>query len=183
MKVPALILVLAMCVCLGCVTAQTTAVSIPQFQMAEAEGCQITMTPIKGEYPFFTAFSLEFKNGSQSELSIDWNRSRYFKDGRNMGKLVYRGMDPKEVAAGTVPRDRVPAGGTLTRLVAPQQLIAWEPGRDRKEPVPESALSAGMLPWGVNRVVLVMEKDGREISADLAVDLQTVSKPKPKEKW
>lgn len=177
-KAPALVLILAFALFFGCATVQTRAVSIPESQMAEKAGCRITMTPVKASYTFYVAFSFEFKNEGGSPISVDWNRSRYFMRGQNMGKLVYRGQDPKKVTDNEVPLDEIPPGGSLTRLVAPQSLLAWAPGRDRRGTMPDPALSAGKLPMGSNKVVLVMVKDGKSITQSFEVDLEQVEIPK-----
>ncbi|MEW5733583.1 MAG: hypothetical protein AB1921_01945 [Thermodesulfobacteriota bacterium] len=172
------ILLLILCACaVSCTTVQTKAASIPQVQMAEVADCRITMTPVKNNNPFYVAFSFEFENQSGTDLAVDWNRSRYFNNGQNLGRLVARGMEPKQIADGTVPPDIVPAGGTFSRVLAPKELIAWDAIRDRGGPGLDSALSAGKLPSGVNKVVLVMKKDGKELTADLSVDLKIMEVP------
>jgi len=126
-----------------------------------------TLTPLKGDKPYYNVFRLEIVNRSGGPLTVDWNAGRYLHAGRPSGRYVYRGIDRENL--NDPPPEVIAAAGRLSKEIVPLRLIAWrgyKPGYKDRE-----GFSAGPLPEGQNGILLVIRRDGEVLRETLAVNI------------
>lgn len=143
----------------------------PFRQTLENASYRIVFEPLKKSGKTFRTFSLTLENKTSGDIEIDWNRTRYVHNQRHMGGFVFTGIDPAQTKAGTIPADRVTAGETFQREIAPQRLIAFAPMRDKAVAAGKAGISAGPLPEGRSGIALSLRVDGKDVRENLAVDI------------
>ena len=143
--------------------------SEPPLQSVENQAFVASLEPVHKGKSFYTWFRFTLSNKGEKTLAIDWNKSRYLHNGRMSGIFIFEGLDPKTIKLRTIPADRVMPGATFTRLIAPQQLVAFAPLRERNVLAREEGISPGLIPAGENGIMLVLHKDGTEIREKLIV--------------
>ncbi len=112
--------------------------------------------PLKQGLRSFVVFRLTITNKTGAALQVDWNKTRYLFNGRSYGLLVLRGIKPEAIKYGIVAPDIIPPRDVLTKIIAPQKLIAYAPIREQHKLGPdESALSGGPIPPGESGSLLV----------------------------
>lgn len=147
-----------------------TWIATPRYREADNSLCRVRITPQKGDKPYYAFFVLTLLNKSETELSIDWNKSRYVHDGRPQGMLVFEGIDPQAVKNQTVPEESVSPGDRLARNLMPMRLIAWSSIKEKTTNA--RAINPGMLPAGENGILLYLRQaDGSPITIPLSVSL------------
>jgi hypothetical protein len=150
-------------------------VSDPAIQTASNPYYETQFEPLKQGPRSFVVFRLTVTNKSETQLQIDWNETRYLFNGRPHGLYVFRGIEPEAIRDRTIAPDVISPGDTFTRIVAPQKLLAYAPLREQHTLSPgESAISGGPIPAGENGILLVVRKNGDEISEKLHVRITDV---------
>jgi hypothetical protein len=157
----------------GCVT-PTAWVADPKVQTIRNPSYVVAFEPLKEEAAFFVYFNLSVSNRTDKDLMIDWNKTRYLRDGTAYGVFVFQGINPDDIRNQTIPPDTVPAGGTFKKEIAPYRLLARAPIRTRSSSA--GKIEPGLIPVGRNGIRLVMKQDDNEIieTLHLTIDEQAV---------
>jgi hypothetical protein len=148
--------------------------SRPPVQKVETSLYRATFEPVKVGAVFYSFFRLEVVNSSEKEIELDWNRSLYLFNGKPDGLFVFAGIRPEDLKEKRIPPDIIPAGGTLTKEVAPERLIAIAPYREKSVGVTSEGISAGRIPDGESGIFLVVRQDGQELAKKLLVTISAV---------
>ena len=158
---------------LGCATQHPRKeyYSQPQIQRAANAIFDVRIEPVKQGNPFYVAFQLTLTNKSAQPIAIDWNRSRYFSDGQDLGVFVFKGIDPESVKDG-IPEEIVAPGETLDKRISPYRTLAFRYGKDFVQ-ADQHRIYAGILPDGDNTVLLSVEQGGHVYEERLTVQLLT----------
>jgi len=163
----------------GCVSVpEVVWTSDPPIQSTNSDQYSIRFEPIKESGIFFEIFRLTILNKSNQNLIIDWNNTRYLHQGKEDGKFVFAGIDPKTVQEGTVPPDTIAPGDTLSRNIVPLKLIAFAPFRARNMKDRGTGISGGIIPAGKNGARLAMDIDGRKINEEISLQITQTEKKK-----
>lgn len=149
--------------------------SIPSSQRVSNQFFEATITPVKENAAYFVGFRLTVENKTNAAMAIDWNATRYRQQGKDLGVLVFAGIDP-ETIQGAIPADTVAAGETFTRIIFPYRTIAFLPRAQRPE-AGKRGFMAGVLPAGENSVVLVLRQNQQQWQPTLSVRLIAESLP------
>ena len=134
-----------------------------------------TMTPKKGPYPYFAYFHVTLSNKSDEDLVIDWNASQYLLNGAPRGVLVFEGIDPESIKAGTIPPETVAPGATFARDLMPLRLIAWSPISEKSPG--SQAITPGMFPDGRNGIRLAVGHANGQMTIPLSVEIIRQASP------
>jgi hypothetical protein len=134
-----------------------------------------TMTPKKGTYPYFAYFHVTLSNKSDQDLVIDWNATQYLLNGAPRGVLVFEGIDPESIKAGTIPPETVASGATFARDLMPLRLIAWSPIREKSPG--SQAITPGMFPDGRNGIRLAVRHANGQMTIPLSVEITRQASP------
>ena len=147
----------------------------PAFHEVENQLVNARLTPLKGDHPFFAAFTLSLTNKSDADLIVDWNASQYLFNGRPQGVLVFEGIDPETIKAATVPTETIAPGETFTRDVMPLRLIAWRPIGESSPGSP--GIRPGMIPAGRNGIRLALDHAKGRMTIPLSVTIANHVQP------
>ena len=159
---------------IGCAPVMVS-MSDPAIKTASNPYYETQLEPLKQGLRSFVVFRLTVTNKTETELQIDWNKTRYLFNGRPHGLYVFRGIEPEAIKDRTIAPDIISPRDTFTRIIAPQELLAYVPFREQDRLSPdESAISGGPIPAGENGILLVVRKNGEEISEKLAVRMTDV---------
>jgi hypothetical protein len=163
----------------GCSGAQTPSNSVwtaqPEFFEVDNHLLSARIEPKKGQYPFYDFFLLTLTNKSSTDLTVDWNASRYLLDDKPEGVLVFEGIDPAAVKSATVPPETVAPGAVFSIKIMPMRLVAWSPMKSNTSS--NRSLSPGMLPVGENGIRLAVRHENEIITIPLSVHIFRESKP------
>ena len=151
-----------------CTTPRSTWESVPDIVGVSTDVLDAKLKPLRQDKPYFVSFELTLHNKTAAPVEIDWNETRYLHGTRDMGLLVFPGVNPEDVRNRTLPKEDIPAGHTLIKRVSPAQTIAWTPKRLATS-ADESAITAGILPNGHNSVSLSLSQNGRTWRQTLTV--------------
>jgi hypothetical protein len=152
----------------GCAPTMTW-ISRPEVQTSANPVYEVRLEPLTEGQPFYTVFRVTVTNKTDKDLKIDWNRTRYIRDGKGLGTFVYRGVKAEDYQNGTIPLDVVGPKKTFSRAVAPLRLVTFARVRER---VGEGeGFSPGILPDGENGMALVVVQDGKDIVERLSVEI------------
>ncbi len=147
--------------------------SSPEVQILSRPDYDIRFQPVNDGQDFFSLFKLDVTNKTDTDLEIDWNMSKYIQDGKNRGGFISEETQPEDIKNGTIPNALIPRNGRLSIVIAPQQLIAMAPMGDRSVKAGKSGFSGGVLPDGVNGILLVILQDGYSVKEKLAVTIES----------
>lgn len=150
----ALAVLLMAAVVIGCAGKTVVWRAAPATVSARAADAEVTMAPLRQGNPFYTAFRLTIVNNGSTAVSVDWNGSEYRINDRPGGALWFNGITAQAIKEKSIPVDTVAPGDSLSRVVAPLQLIAIAPLKTNTRDA--SSFSAGQLPAGNNGVRLVL---------------------------
>jgi len=152
---------------------RATWTSIPVVQYVSRPAYTIQVEPLKRDMLFFVSFRLDIQNRGSGPLEVDWNDTRYIHNGKNLGVLVFRGIDPGTIR-GSIQPDTVPAGANFSKEIFPLKTIAFLPRTQVPEPG-RLGFEPGILPGGENSIRLALRQNGQKRQEILTVRL--VSKP------
>ena len=151
----------------GCAGAPVHWRANPETLSARADGTDITLEAIKQGNAFYSAFRLTITNGSNTAVTVDWNTSEYRYNEKPGGIFWFEGITAEAIKDKTIPVDKVPPGGSISRVIAPLQLIAITPIKQSKRQTP--SFSAGRLPAGKNDVFLRLFRDATPQTVTLSI--------------
>ena len=146
--------------------------STPASQAVSARSYKVGLEPLKKNAPFFNWFRLTVTNTSDRDMEIDWNRTRYFHNGRDAGGVFFEGIEPDAIKNATVPGALIRPGETFTRDIAPVKLVAFAPLREQSIDTKNRNISAGMIPPGENGLLLVIRQDAKLARAQILVRIE-----------
>ena len=81
----------------GCVT-PTAWIADPEVQTIRNPSYVVAFEPLKEEAAFFVYFRLSVSNKTDKDLMIDWNKTRYLRDGTAYGVFVFQGINPDDIS-------------------------------------------------------------------------------------
>jgi hypothetical protein len=155
-----ILLVAVLSIFFSCSTrARFVSKSSPEFVNLKQETYTVTISAIKKDFVHHNMFQVTISNTGEFPVSIDWNQSRWFINGKNGGKFVFNGINPGDIKEDKVKDTTIPPGRTEKIDVAPLKLIAWIPLKYKTDRS-GSSISAGMLPKGNHGVHLVLKQNG-----------------------
>jgi hypothetical protein len=149
--------------------------SIPEVQTITEEYFEAHLEPIKEKDPYFVGFRITVRNNSKAAMEIDWNATRYLHNEKDLGVLIFEGIDP-ETIQGKIPADPIAAGATLTKAIFPMRTIAILPRSQRPEKG-KRGFMPGILPAGKNSVMLSLKQNQRQWQAPLSLRLKAETAP------
>lgn len=154
---------------IGCAGKPVTWRAAPESVSARGVDTDIVMAPLRQDNPFYTAFRLTITNTGSTAVAVDWNRSGYLINDRAGGRLWFKGVTAQAIKEKSVPADTVAPGDTVSRVVAPLQLVAITPLKQSTRQ--ESSFSAGQLPAGKNSIRLMLLRSQTDYPVTLSVTI------------
>jgi hypothetical protein len=145
--------------------------SIPPVQTGEGRSFDVRLEPLKRDKRFFVSFRLDVRNTGNTELAIDWNKTRYLHNGKPNGVFVFRGIDPATIKK-VIPLDTIAPGTTFSREIFPANLVAFTPMREEVLNNKGEGLFPGPLPGGGNGIRLVVKQNGTDMVQHLTVEIR-----------
>ncbi len=108
-------------------------------------------------------------NKTRKDLEIDWNKTRYLYNGRDIGVFVFVGIKPENIKNSTIPPDTIPAGQSFTKDISPLKLLAREPltGKGAKA----GKITSGPIPNGESGIFLFIKQNGNTIKEKITVKI------------
>lgn len=116
--------------------------------------------PVKYDFAYYTGFQLDVYNTSETPIAIDWNKTRYLLDGKNMGAFLFPGVNPGIVAKRDVPPSEIAPGKSHSVYIFPE---------DRGEKARGERYRNAMLPPGEHTLFLVIQSRDGLIKKSLSV--------------
>lgn len=152
----------------GC-TPTLISVSNPEIQSFENSYYTAHFEPLAEGKNFFDAFRLKVINLTPKDLEIDWNKTRYLYNGRDLGIFAFSGIQPKDIKNLTIPPDIIPAGHSFSKEISPLKLLAREPltGKGTKA----GKITSGPIPNGESGILLFIRQNGNQIKEKITVNI------------
>jgi hypothetical protein len=144
-------------------------ISTPEIQTVENSYYTTQFEPLAEDKNYFDSFRLKVVNKTRKDLEIDWNKTRYIYNGRDIGVFVFKGIKPENIKSLTIPPDTIPAGQSFTKDISPFKLLAREPltGKGAKA----GKITTGPIPNGENGIFLFIRQNGNTIKEKMAVKI------------
>jgi len=144
-------------------------ISTPQIQTVENSYYTAQFEPLAEGKNYFDGFRLKVVNKTGKDLEIDWNKTRYIYNGRDIGVFVFKGIQPENIKNSTIPPDTISAGQSFTKDISPLKLLAREPltGKGAKA----GKITSGPIPTGKNGIFLFIRQNGNTIKEKIAVNI------------
>jgi hypothetical protein len=167
-KVFILMVGLALSLLAGCAPTLVS-ISTPKFQTAENSYYTAQFEPLGEGQNFFDGFLLKVTNKTPKDLEIDWNKTRYLYNGRDLGIFVFDGIQPGDIKNLTIPPDIIPSDHSFSKEISPLKLLAREPltGKGNKA----GKITPGPIPNGKNGIFLFIRQNGNPIKEKMAVNI------------
>lgn len=144
--------------------------SDPEIATLDRKAYLVEVSAIKNDFVHHNMFQLTLSNKGRMPLSIDWNQSRWFINGKDGGKFVFKGINPGDIKENNVKDTQVQPGQVQKMEIAPLRLIAWIPLKYKTDRSGRS-ISAGMLPKGIHGIHLVLKQNGKIINEKLNINI------------
>jgi len=144
-------------------------ISTPEIQAVENSYYSARFEPLSDGNNFFEGFRLSISNKTSKDLQIDWNKTRYLYNGRDLGPFVFKGIEPKDIKNLTIPPDTIPAEHSFSKEITPLKLLAREPltGRGRLA----GKITSGPIPNGKSGILLFIRQNDNQIKENLTVNI------------
>ena len=166
-----IVLVLMAAVIVSCsARAKFISKSDPETAKLDRGDYLIEVSAIKKDFVHHNMFMLTVSNKGRAPLSIDWNQSGWFINGKEAGRFVFKGIDPADIRENRVSDTIIRPDQSETMEIAPLKLIAWIPLKYKTDRSGR-AISAGMLPKGDHTVHLVLTQNGTTINEKLDITI------------
>lgn len=169
------LLIFVILISFGCTTTKSIHISTPKKKMVETDVFTANIEPQKNDIEYFSTFMLTIVNKSDHKIELNWNESYYLHNKKNKSALVFRGIEPSMVKEKTVPNETIDANSRFTKKISPLSKIAYEKIRDNVT-VDGKGLYAGILPEGLNTIVLVINDNGKDTKKALSVIIKEEKK-------
>lgn len=144
--------------------------SDPPIQIAINPHFHAQFEPLRQGHDSFVAFRLTVTNETAEPLQIDWSQTRYLYNGVANGLFLFAGLAPEAAETQAVPLDTIPPQGILTKVIAPQKLVADPLVRDSIKSR-RSVFTGGPVPPGRSGIFLVVKRNDANITETLTVDI------------
>ena len=144
-------------------------ISNPEIQTVENSYYTAQFQPLSEGKNYFDAFRLSITNKTSNDLQIDWTKTRYLHNGRDLGIFVFKGIQPKDIKNLTIPPDIIPSGQSFSKEISPLKLIAREPitGKGRNA----GKITPGLIPNGESGILLFIKQNDTPIKEKMAVKI------------
>ena len=144
-------------------------ISTPEIQTNENSHYTAQFEPLAEGKNYFDGFRLKVMNKTRKDLEIDWNKTRYLYNGRDIGVFVFVGIKPENIKNSTIPPDTIPAGQSFTKDISPLKLLAREPltGKGAKA----GKITSGPIPTGESGIFLFIRQNGNTIKEKITVKI------------
>ncbi|MBW2603093.1 MAG: hypothetical protein JRE28_02100 [Deltaproteobacteria bacterium] len=144
-------------------------ISTPEIQSVENSYYTARFEPLAEDKNYFDSFRLRIINKTRKDLEIDWNKTRYIYNGRDIGIFAFGGIKPEDIKNSTIPADIIPAGQSFTKDISPSKLLAREPlmGKGAKA----GKITTGPIPNGKNGIFLFIRQNGNTIKEKISVNI------------
>ena len=144
-------------------------ISTPEIQTIENSHYTAQFGPLAKGKNYFDNFRLKIVNKTQKDLEIDWNKTRYLYDGRDIGVFVFKGIKPENIKSLTIPPDIIPAGQSFTKDITPLKLLAREPITGKGTNA--GKITSGPIPTGESGIFLFIRQNGNTIKEKITVKI------------
>lgn len=163
-----LICIVTLTIAAGCAPTLVS-ISTPQIQTVENSYYTAQFEPLADGNIYFHKFRLKVINKTGKDLEIDWNKTRYIYNGRDIGVFVFKGIQPENIKNSTIPPDTISAGQSFTKDISPLKLLAREPltGKGAKA----GKITYGPIPTGESGIFLFIRQNGNTIKEKIAVKI------------
>lgn len=163
-----LICIVTLTITAGCAPTLVS-ISTPQIQTVENSYYTAQFEPLAEGKNYFDGFRLKVINKTGKDLEIDWNKTRYIYNGRDIGVFVFKGIQPENIKNSTIPPDTIPGGQSFSKDISPLKLLAREPitGKGAKA----GKISFGPIPTGESGIFLFIRQNGNTIKEKIAVKI------------
>ena len=158
----------ALTIATGCAPTLVS-ISTPQIQTVANSYYTAQFEPLAEGKNFFDGFRLKVVNKSTKDLEIDWNKTRYLYNRRDIGVFVFEGIKPENIKNSTIPQDTIPVGQSFTKDISPFKLLAREPLTNRG--FNAGKISFGPIPTGENGIFLFIRQNGNTIKEKITVKI------------
>ncbi|MCP3941962.1 MAG: hypothetical protein GY710_10830 [Desulfobacteraceae bacterium] len=155
--------------CFGCSVVNYEYVSSPVSKTIDTHNFSVSFTPAKEGTSYFSSFMLDIENKSDSNIEIDWNKTRYIHDGKNRGGFVFEGIEPTRVRENSVPNDVISPKMRFSKQLFPLAKIALAGWNDYSAGKDKHGIYGGKLPPGENSILLTIESKGKLIRQKISV--------------
>lgn len=157
----------------GCAAGNTPPVweSTPAVAHIVRPHYRITVKALKGNKAFYSSFAVRIENRGTGPLAVDWQASRYLHNGKQGGRFMFAGIEPKAIKE-KLPVDVIAPGGALAREIWPINLVGMAPYRDGNVKHGEHGFFRGVIPAGNNVVRLVLRADGGKQIESLMIAIE-----------
>ena len=164
------ILMVGLALILGTGCAPTfISISTPEIQTIENSHYTAQFEPLAEGNNYFDGFRLKVINKTSKDLEIDWNKTRYLYNGRDIGIFVFEGIKPESIKNLTISPDIIPSGQSFTKDISPFKLLAREPLTHKG--VSAGKITFGPIPNGENGIFLFIRQNGNTIKEKMAVKI------------
>lgn len=123
---------------------------------------QVRFKPVKVDFEYYSGFHLDVTNESREPIEIDWNKTRYLMDGRNLGGFMFPGVDPEAVPARTVPPQEILSQKKFSVYIYPE---------NRGEAALNEKYHDEILPPGEHTIFLVIRANDKLIKKRLSISI------------
>lgn len=144
-------------------------ISTPEIQPVENSYYTAQFEPLAEDKNYFDSFRLKVANKTRKDLEIDWNKTRYLYNGRDIGIFVFEGIKPESIKNLTISPDIIPAGQSFTKDISPFKLLAREPLTNKGKNA--GKITFGPIPKGENGIFLFIRQNGNTIKEKMAVKI------------
>jgi len=166
-----IVLICVIFISFGCTATRSFHTSTPNNKIVETDVFTANIEPQKNDSAFFSTFMLTIVNKSNHDIQINWNESYYLHNKKNESAFVFRGIEPAQVKKKTVPNEIIAANSRFSKKISPLSKIARASIRDASA-IDDKGLYAGMLPEGLNSVVMVLEDNGEKIKKIMSLTIK-----------
>ena len=95
-----LICIVTLTIAIGCAPTLVS-ISTPQIKTVENSYYTAQFEPLAEGKNYFDSFRLKMINKTRENLEIDWNKTRYIYNGRDIGVFVFKGIHKGHLAIKT----------------------------------------------------------------------------------
>ena len=163
-----LICIVTLTMAAGCAPTLVS-ISTPQIQTVDNSHYTAHFEPLADGKNYFDSFRLKVMNKTRKDLEIDWNKTRYLYNGRDIGVFVFKGIQPENIKNSTIPPDTISEGQSFTKDITPLKLLAREPltGKGARA----GKITSGPIPTGESGIFLFIRQNGNTIKEKIAVKI------------
>lgn len=162
-------IVILMLASLGCSAVVYEYASSPVSKRIETQVFIASVTPGKEDTHYFSFFTLDIENKSDTDIEIDWNKTRYLHDGKNRGGFVFAGIEPARVREQSIPNEVIRPKTQFSKQIFPLAKIALAERKDYSAGKDKPGLYGGKLPNGENSILLAIQSNGQLIRKKISI--------------